>query len=126
MPSNLGAIFIKWFYWDAPRSILSLIRHFLAWVWQMFSIGYFFPRIFSPWHRDITGYGHGFDLSVWTQAFMSNAISRLVGAFLRVFFIVSGLILELVILAGGAVVFALWLAMPAIIIYLFITGAARL
>jgi hypothetical protein len=126
MTSNLGAIFLKWFYWDAPRNILALVRDFLAWVWQMFSIGFFLPRIFSPWHKDVTGYGRGFDLAVWTQAFVFNAISRVVGAVLRIFFIVIGLALELLVLAAGLALFAFWLALPVVIVYLVITGVRLL
>ena len=126
MQPSVGVIFLKWFYWDAPRQILQMARDYLSWAWQMFSIGFFLPRIFSPWHRDVTGYGRGFDLARWTQAAVSNAVSRLAGAVLRIFFIVTGLIIEALILAVSAAAFFAWLLLPIIALYLFLSGVARI
>ncbi len=90
----------------------------MIWCWRFFSIGFFLPRIFSPWHKDITSYGRGFDLVIWFHAAAWNLISRFVGAILRLFFIIIGLGLEVVVIASTVVCFAAWFGLLGLIIYL--------
>ena len=77
---------------------------------------------FSPWRRYQASYGKGFDLGKYFEAFLSNLIFRSLGAFLRSFLIVGGLLVEVFILFTGTVIFFTWLILPALLIAGFLFG----
>lgn len=126
MSQSAVVMFIKWFFVIAPVRILELGRNFLAWAWHFFSIGYFLPRIFSPWHKDITGYGRGFDLSRFLHVWGWNLISRIIGAVLRLVVMVFGLWVFGLIVILAAAIFVLWFVLPFGIAGLFLIGVITL
>ena len=115
MTNNVFILFFKWFVAIAPKEILKIGRNFLFWGWHFFSIGYFTPRLFAPWHRDITSYGRGFDLERFLHVFGWNLISRVIGAVLRIFVMAAGAVVEVLIFFITVSVFAFWFAIPLII-----------
>jgi hypothetical protein len=122
MTNSLSLQFISWYFVYFPVRILENGRYFAIWCWRFFSIGFFLPRLFSPWHKDITGYGRGFSLSTWSHTLAWNFISRFIGAILRVCSILLGLVMEAVIIVTTIWLFALWFALPVIAIYLFVSA----
>lgn len=118
--------FLHWFFLAAPRQILEIGLNFLLWGWQFFSIGYLLPRLLSPWHRDITGYGRGFDLKRFLRILTWNLISRLVGAALRATVIVLGALAEAVILFLTAAAFVFWYVLPVVSVMLILFGVVTL
>ena len=123
MTDNLALIFGKWFFAVAPREILELGKNFMDWAWKFFSVGYFLPRLFSPWHRDITGYGRGFDLRRFLRVWGWNLFSRIIGAILRVTVMAVGLVIIAFFVIITATIFVLWFALPILIPALLIIGA---
>lgn len=122
MQNSLFALFIRWFLIVVPAQIVKTGRNFLAWAWQYFSIGYFTGHMFDPWHRDITGYGIGFDFKRWLHVMGWNAISRLLGAVMRFTVLCFGILACLGITAVTAFLFLFWFAMPAVILFLILIG----
>ncbi|MGE5392667.1 MAG: hypothetical protein ACM3NH_02895 [Candidatus Saccharibacteria bacterium] len=118
--------FFSWYLLQVPMKLVDSERILVVWIWRFFSVGFFILRVFSPWHKDITGYGRGFDLGVWLHAFGWNLISRLIGAILRLFLIVLGLILEALAIVLSMVLVAAWYGWPVIVGYLLITGISGL
>lgn len=116
------AIFLSWFFVKEPVKILSTGRDFLIWGWRFFSLGYFLPRLFAPWHRDITGYGRGFDLERWLKTFSWNLISRLIGAIMRMVVMGVGIVVEIFIAFVTMFVFVFWLLIPFLIPAFIIIG----
>ena len=116
------AIFLTWFFVKAPGNILNTGRDFLVWGWRFFSIGYFLPRLFAPWHRDITGYGRGFDLQRWIKVWSWNLISRLIGAVMRLIVMGIGLMAEIFLILATIFVFVFWLVIPFLIPAFFVIG----
>lgn len=112
----------KWFFLKAPQSIIEIGTNYLAWGWHYFSIGYFAPRIFSSWHRDITPYGPGFELGRFLRTFGWNLISRVIGAVLRLFVMLFGLAIELLLLSVIVISFLLWFALPWLAVLLIMLG----
>lgn len=123
MTDNLALIFGKWFFAVAPRGILKLGGNFTAWAWKFFSVGYFLPRLFSPWHRDITGYGRGFDLRRFLRVWGWNLFSRVIGAILRVTVMAFGLVTVGFFAVITALTFVLWFALPVLIPAFLVFGA---
>lgn len=105
-------LFVKWFFTVAPRQILRVGWTFARWAWKEFSIGYFPPRLFAPWHRDLSSYGRGFDLRRILHVMGWNLISRVIGAVLRLVVLAFGLAVEAVFLPVIAVVLVVWIALP--------------
>ena len=122
MTSSIWVLFLNWYLIEFPLTILDNGKNFLIWAWRYFSIGFFIPRLISPWHRDITSYGRGFELNAWLHAFGWNFISRFIGAILRTGIIAFGLIVEAVILVLVLFCFTFWFAGPALLIYLIATS----
>lgn len=122
MNNSAAVIFFKWFFVVAPREILQIGRNFLLWAWHYFSIGYFLPRLFSPWHKDISGYGRGFDLKRFLHVWGWNTISRVIGAILRLVVMAIGI----VVLAGlfflTVLAVVAWYALPLLIPFLIAVG----
>lgn len=117
---------IGWYLFQVPFRIIESERVLIVWIWRFFSIGYFLPRVFSPWHKDITGYGRGFDFKIWAHAFVWNLISRIIGAILRLFFVLLGMVLEVLAVLQSAAALAVWYALPLLIAYLLISGVSGL
>ena len=118
MHNSIIFSFFHWFFAVAPADAIRLSRNFLLWDWHFFSIGYFMPRLFSPWHRDITGYGRGFDLKRFLHEFGWNLISRIIGGIMRIFVMAFGLLVLTVIGITGVFVFAIWFILPLLGIFL--------
>jgi len=117
---SLPILFFAWFFVAQPGKIIASGKNTMHWVWQYFSIGFLLPRLFASWHRDITSYGRGFDLKRSLHALGWNMISRVIGAFLRVVFIILGLAFELCVLIGTIFALVLWYSFPIIVLFLAI------
>lgn len=118
MTNNILIEFTRWFFWLAPRNILHVGHSFQLWGWQYFSIGYLLPRLFSPWHKDITSYGRGFDLKRFLHSAGWNLMSRVIGAVMRLFVIAAGLLVEAFVASLTSLVFIVWFVLPAVVLLL--------
>lgn len=119
---NRFGMFVKWYFIAAPRQILIAGRNLLIFGWHFFSIGYFLPRLLAPWHRDLSGYGRGFDLKRFLHVFGWNLISRVIGAFVRICVMVIGILFEVLAAASVTVWFVTWYLLPLISLLLIILG----
>lgn len=118
-------IFLQWLGWqffDVPRSILIAWKNFLRFNLNYFSIPLLLKTLFSPWRRYQFTYGKGFDIGRYFTVFFSNLIFRLLGAVMRGFLIIIGLLVEIFIIFAGAILFFGWLVLPAILIAGLIFG----
>lgn len=122
MPKSIIRIFVQWFFAQAPLAILGVGQNFLLWAWHFFSIGYFLPRLFSPWHRDLAPYGRGFDFQRFLHIWGWNLISRVIGAVLRLVVVVAGLIVLAAVGAATVLAAVLWLVLPLAIPALLLAG----
>jgi len=61
-------------------------------------------------------YGRGFDIGKYFETLISNLIFRFLGAAMRSFLIIGGLIFEVLIIFAGIIIFLSWLVLPAILI----------
>ena len=122
MQNILALNFLHWYWIYAPTQIVSIGENLLLWGWNYFSIGYFVPRLFAPWHKDLSSYGRGFDFKRFFHVLGWNLISRVIGAFLRIFVMIAGLIIELLIAVGGFVFLIIWFCLPLLVPFLSLQG----
>lgn len=96
--------------------------NFLRFNLDYFSIPLLLKTFFSPWRRYSWSYGRGFDLGKFFEAFFSNLISRILGALMRTFLIVFGIIAEIFILVIGLIIILGWILLPFLLVGGFILG----
>lgn len=106
--------YIVWRFFDVPKNIIGAWQNYLAFNLNYFSIPLLFKTLFSYWHRYHMGYGRGFDLKRYFEAFTFNIISRVLGAVTRLFLIAIGIVVEIFIFFAGIIIFLLWLFLPVI------------
>src|SRR3989344_6954049 len=107
--------FFGWHYTFAPRQIIEIWIGFLAATLHYFSVGLLLRTLVSPWHRDTTGYGRGFDFKRYLSIWSLNMVSRGVGFIVRSVTIVLALLAEVLIAVIGLMFLALWFTAPLII-----------
>ncbi len=118
-------IFFQWIFWqffEVPKNILKAWRNFLKFNLNYFSIPLLLKTFFSPWRRYKVSYGKGFDIGRYFEALFSNLIFRFLGAIMRSFLIIIGLLAEIFIIIGGIIIFFGWLVLPALLILGLIFG----
>jgi hypothetical protein len=119
---NIISQWITWHFLEVPREILKAWKNFLKFNLNYFSVPLLLKTFFAPWRRYRMSYGKGFNLNRYLEAFFSNLIFRTLGAVMRSFLIVIGLMVEILIIFAGIVVFFGWLILPALLIAGLIFG----
>jgi hypothetical protein len=118
-------ILTKYLYWQliiTPKKVLSIIRNYLSFGLEFFSIGETLRSLFSPWRRYLWDYGRGFDIARYLEVFLSNIITRTIGFVMRLFLILFFLIYEVVVLALGIILFFASIVYPFVFIWAIIYG----
>jgi hypothetical protein len=111
-------IFFQWLefqFIDVPRGILKAWRNYLLFNLKYFSIKLLLRTLFSYWRNYYWAAPRGFDAGGYFGAKAGNFISRILGALMRSFLIIIGLAMEIFIFAAGAIVFLVWLVLPALL-----------
>ncbi len=113
------SIFWRLFLWhfvSGPKLVLLAWKNFLIFNLKYFSIGQLFKTFLSPYRRYKDSYGRGFDATRYLETFIGNIVSRVLGAIIRLFTIIIGLLIELFILVGGFFMLITWLLLPVILL----------
>ena len=119
---NIIYLWLRWYIVDIPKGILRAFWNFLKFYFYYFSIIPLLKTLFAPWRRYRWSYGRGFDLKQYLSTAISNGISRLLGALMRVVVIVVGLVFEVFIIVAGLVVFCGWFLLPFLLVLFFYFG----
>ncbi len=115
--------YIKWHYTDAFIDLIGIIRNFLFFFYNLFSIKILFKTLFSPFHRMTEVYDkRGFNLEKLAEAFIVNSLMRAVGALLRIMLIITGIFFILLTFIFGAFFVIAWAIAPLLIVILFLIG----
>ncbi len=113
---------LAWQFIDMPKGILKGWRNFLLFNLNYFSVPILLRTFVSPWRRYSYNYGKLFEIKRNFEAFISNAMSRIIGAVLRSFFIALGFFVEVLIIVAGAIIFIGWLLLPVLLLVGFLFG----
>lgn len=112
---SLPILFLQWYFFDVPLFLLQAFKNFLRFGAYFFSIPVLIKTLFSHWHKFSWEYPRGFDLWKYIEVFLSNLISRVIGAVLRIVFILMGIIFEIFIFIGGIIVIFGWFLVPILL-----------
>jgi hypothetical protein len=118
--------YLNWQFIKKPKEILVGLKNFLAFGVYFFSANVLLSSLFSPWKKEVSDYGRGFDFKVYFEAFFGNVISRVIGFIMRLILLAFFLIFELITLIIGIIVFAVWLLLPFAIAAGIIYGLSNL
>lgn len=117
--------YISWWYTDELIYLWQSVNIITAKIYYAFSIPILFRTLFSPWKKD-TLYAENPSLSESFQIMIGNGVSRIVGAVVRLMTIFAGIISTGLTFVTGLIFLAVWILLPLIIIYLFISGAGKI
>ncbi len=112
----------SWYFLEMPAFIARVWRNFLRFVFDYFSIRVLFRTFFSHWRRTSQFYGKGLDFRRIFDTLTLNVISRVLGAVIRSFFIVTGLFFEGITFLIGALAFIGWFLIIPLTFFLFYNG----
>jgi|SRR3989344_2850530 len=113
---NILSQWVVWQFFEMPGVLLRVWNNYLIFATNLFSLPLLLKTFFSPWRRYKWRYPKGFDLGEFFSTLISNVFSRFMGALMRIFLIIAGILFQIFVGAAGAIVFVAWLLMPPIII----------
>jgi len=114
---NIVLQWLSWQFLEMPRNILKAWGNFLKFGLNYFSVPLLIKTFFSPWRRYVWAYPKGFDIGKYLEVWFSNLISRILGAVLRFFLIIIGILAEILIVFGGLIFLLVWLILPILLIW---------
>jgi len=113
---------LVWQFYDVPLGIMKGWKTFLLFNLNYFSVPTLIGTYLSPWRRYRSDYGQIFEVWKNFETLVFNLMSRIIGAILRTFFIIIGIITEIIIFFIGWMVLFVWVISPIILIAGFIFG----
>lgn len=114
--------YIRWHYSQALFDLIGIVRNFIWFFYEFFSIPLLLQTLFSPFHRLGERYTHKLDLGKIAEAFIVNTLMRLVGFLLRTFLIVIGIFFILLTFVLGLFFFIAWVLAPLLLVFLVLYG----
>ena len=124
--NNIVFQMITWQFFDMPKEILKGWKNFLLFNLNYFSVPTLIRTYLSPWRRHSESYGNPFEFWKNFEVLIFNLMSRIIGAFMRTFFIIFGIITELFVLIIGLIVLALWFILPLLLVIGLVFGFSLL
>ena len=102
---------ISWWYGSGWKGQLQRIRDRLMATARYFSIGQLLSTLFSPF-RQISAENVSGNISSQMRAFFDKSLSRVIGAIVRLFTILAGIIVMAIQFLGELIVAIIWLVLP--------------
>lgn len=119
MISSSRNILTTWFYWhfyEMAKFLLSVWKNYILFSMSYFSLPLLVQTLFIPWRRYQWVYPRGFDPWQYFEIFVSNVVSRVLGAICRVVLIIMGAASQLIIMFLGLFIIIGWLLLPFFIL----------
>jgi hypothetical protein len=112
----IAPYYIQWHYGKALTGIIEITSNLAWFMWHFFSVGLLFQTLFSPWQRLQEKRKRGLDIEGFLSTILINIVMRLVGALIRLIFIIMGVVGSMLVLLGGTVVLAVWFILPLAVV----------
>ncbi len=116
--AQLAFYYFRWHYTQGTIDLVNNVINFLWFILNFFSIPLLLRTFFVPFHRLQETATKGFNIEKWAEAFMVTLLMRLVGALLRTFLILIGVLLLTVVFVGGSILLFTWLLLPVFLFFL--------
>ena len=102
---------ISWWYGTGWKGQLRRVRDRLTATAAFFSIGQLFSTLFSPFRQISAGKVNG-SISAQFRAFFDKTISRVIGAIVRLFTILAGVVTIILQTIFEFIILIIWLVLP--------------
>jgi hypothetical protein len=119
---NILSQWLIFYFFDAPKGILKAWRNFLLFNLNYFSVNLLIKTLFSYWRNYRWAYPRGFEVGQYLEALAGNFISRILGAIMRIFLIVFGLVTEFFLFIAAIITFLGWFILPILAVILIYNG----
>ncbi|MFA4995687.1 MAG: hypothetical protein WC536_00930 [Patescibacteria group bacterium] len=119
--TNIGLLFFSWWYKEAYGRLLSFLKHFFAYLFDLFSVRLCFKTFFAPWKRDKIS-SEGLSLQQQFQVWTLNLSSRFIGSFIKLFTVITFLLAASVFALLSFIMIIVWFVYPVCLIALLIIG----
>lgn len=114
--------YIKWHYTQALFDLVNILKNFVWFFFEFFSIRLFFKTLFSPFHRLGETYRGGIDIENYFETIIVNTLMRFVGFFLRLTLIIIGFTAIIFTILFGIFFLFVWLLSPLLLTFLILYG----
>src|SRR4030067_2826093 len=105
--------FLIWHYTQGFDLYLKRWLFYLRWIFRYFSLTLLLKTLFSPWKRLVEeDTSPGFNLSRYFETLTFNAMSRAIGAIVRIILFFSGLVFLFFSFFAGAFGVIFWVILP--------------
>ncbi len=111
--------YLSWHYTTAFSDMMNIWKNFFEFIYNFFSIPLLLKTLFSPWRRIREDYSR---IEDFFGNLVVNTLMRLVGAIIRLIFVVMGIVSMILCAVFGVLIFVFWLALPFILIYTLLEG----
>lgn len=118
--------YLLWHYTRAFMELFHVWFNFIWFVVHFFSIPQLMRSWFAPWKRMVEGRGEKWNLEDLAGFIIIGLISRIIGFIMRTVVIAIGLVSLFIVVVGGFLVYAFWIAAPIVIISLLGFGITLL
>jgi hypothetical protein len=118
--------YLVWHYTVALWLIAHIWKNILWFTVHFFSIPLLLKSLFAPWKRMTETTGGRFDFEAIAGVIVIGFFSRLVGALVRSFIVILGLLSLALEIISLPLVYLFWLTAPVLIVGLFIWGVLLL
>lgn len=117
--STIGILpqFVRWYFFEKPTTIIcsyGLYAHAFS---EAFSFWYMIKTFFAPWKSIKDEYpSKGLNLEMIMQTLTLNVTARVIGMIFRSVAILTGIIIQIVLLLLFTVYLAAWVLYPVIVL----------
>lgn len=119
--TNIPIMFIKWWYGEAYSRLFAYLKHLFVYTYDLFSVKLCLKTFFYPWKRDQLS-TEGLSLQQQFQIWTLNQTSRLIGAVIKLFTLLTFILVALVQFALSVAIFIIWLIYPLFLAGLIVFG----
>jgi hypothetical protein len=111
---NIFSVWVKWQFWETPKFLILAWGNYFMFASNYFSLPILLKTFFSPWRRYRWNYPKGFDVAEFFNTLISNTVSRILGAFMRIILIITGICFQAFVALAGLLVLLFWIFCPLI------------
>lgn len=119
-PAPQAQSIVHWYFVTRPAAILSLWKEYAAAFGALASFVFLFKTLFAPWKSIKDEYPNaGFNIAAFFETLTLNITARAIGFVIRIFAIVAGAVMQIVLAIGFLTYLIAWLIFPALLIGIF-------
>jgi hypothetical protein len=119
---SLVPYYFTWHYTLAIKNLFHICLNFIWFIWNFFSFKILLKTLFTPYKRLTEHYNGGLDIERFLETIVVNLLMRIVGFIARSVVLILGLISLVIVSISSVFVLFIWLLLPFILLFFFVSG----